>query len=79
MEDPASIKQHKKAGLTMSFMDNKELGEPIKKQEAFCRDAISQLDKQGGFGLLTEGFFSLAKTSVPWVVGRNQAPGARRA
>ncbi len=45
MEDPASIEQHKKAGLAMSFMDNKELGEPIKKQEAFCRDEISQLYK----------------------------------
>lgn len=45
MEDPASIEQHKKAGLAMSFMDNKELGELIKKQEAFCRDEISQLYK----------------------------------
>lgn len=45
MDDPASIEQHKKAGLTMSFMDNKELCELIKKQEAFCRDEISQLDK----------------------------------
>lgn len=43
MEDHASIEQHKKAGLTMSFMDNKELGELIKKLEAFCRDEISQL------------------------------------
>ena len=41
-EDPERIEQHKKAGLTMSFMDNKELGELIKKQEVFCRDEISQ-------------------------------------
>ena len=45
MEDPASIEQHKKAGLSMSFMDNKELGELIKKQEVFCRDEIAKLYK----------------------------------
>ena len=45
MEDPASVEQHKKAGLSMSFMDNKELGELIKKQEVFCRDEIAKLYK----------------------------------
>lgn len=45
MEDPANIEAHKKAGLSMSFMDNKELGDLIKQQETFCRDEVSQLYK----------------------------------
>ena len=45
MEDPQAIEQHKKAGLSMQFMDNKELGKLIKQQEVFCRDEVSQLYK----------------------------------
>lgn len=45
MEDPQVIEQHKKAGLSMQFMDNKELGKLIKQQEVFCRDEVSQLYK----------------------------------
>ena len=43
MSDPVSIEQHQKAGLSMQFMDNKELGELIKKQETFCRDEVTKL------------------------------------
>lgn len=43
MEDPAVIEQHKKAGLSMQFMDNKELAELISKQETFCRDEVTKL------------------------------------
>ena len=45
MNDPQTIEQHKKAGLSMQFMDNKELGKLIKQQEVFCRDEVSQLYK----------------------------------
>ena len=45
MNDPQTIEQHKKAGLSMQFMDNKELAKLIKQQEVFCRDEVSQLYK----------------------------------
>ena len=45
MQDPATIEAHKKAGLALSFKDNKELSELIKQQEVFCRDEVSQLYK----------------------------------
>lgn len=43
MQDPANIEAHKKAGLNMQFMDNKELGDLIKAQEKFCAEVISKL------------------------------------
>ena len=45
MSDPVTIEQHKKAGLSMQFMDNKELGALIKQQEVFCRDEVAKLYK----------------------------------
>lgn len=45
MQDPANIEAHKKAGLNLQFMDNKELGELIKAQEVFCSDVVSKLYK----------------------------------
>ncbi len=43
MSDPEVIEAHKKGGLTMSYMDDKQLGELIKAQDAFARDVISKL------------------------------------
>ncbi len=43
MEDPANVEAHKKAGLNMQFMDDKQLGELIGAQEVFCRDVVSKL------------------------------------
>lgn len=46
MNDPETIAQHKKAGLDIEFMDDKELGDLINKQEVFSRDEISQIYKK---------------------------------
>ena len=43
MSDPEVIEAHKKGGLTMVYMDDKQLGELIKAQDAFARDVISKL------------------------------------
>lgn len=43
MTDPACIEAHKKAGLSMDFMDNKQLADVISAQEMFCRYVISKL------------------------------------
>ncbi len=43
MTDPANIEAHQKAGLSMDFMDNKQLGELIKQQEVFARDTVAKL------------------------------------
>ena len=45
MNDPECVAAHKKAGLSMNFMDDKELGALIKQQEVFCRDEIAKLYK----------------------------------
>jgi tripartite-type tricarboxylate transporter receptor subunit TctC len=45
MSDPQAIEQHKKAGLSLHFMDNKELAELIKQQEKFAKEEVSQLYK----------------------------------
>ena len=45
MEDPACVEAHKKAGLSMDYMDNKKLAELIAAQEVFCRDVVSKLYK----------------------------------
>lgn len=45
MQDPANVEAHKKAGLNLQFMDNKELGELIKAQEVFCSEVVSKLYK----------------------------------
>lgn len=45
MSDPQTIEQHKKAGLSLHFMDNKELAELIKQQEKFAKEEVSQLYK----------------------------------
>ncbi len=46
MHYPDTIAQHKKAGLDIEFMDDKELGDLINKQEVFSRDEISQIYKK---------------------------------
>lgn len=46
MQDPKTIEQHNKAGLSITFMDDKELADLIKKQEAFSRDEVQQIYKR---------------------------------
>ena len=43
MTDEQTIRDHKNAGLTMDYLDNKQLGELISKQLEFCRDVVSKL------------------------------------
>ena len=45
MQDPATIEAHKKAGLSMDFKDDKQLGQLLKDQEVFAKDVISKLYK----------------------------------
>lgn len=45
MSDPQTIEQHEKAGLSLHFMDSKELAQLIKQQEKFAREEVSQLYK----------------------------------
>lgn len=43
MTDPEVIEAHKKAGLSMDFKDNKQLGELIKAQDKFAKEVINKL------------------------------------
>lgn len=43
LEDPANLAAHKKAGLSVDFMDNKQFAKLIADQEQFCRDVVSGL------------------------------------
>ena len=43
MTDEQTIRDHKNAGLTMDYLDNKQLGELISQQLEFCRDVVSKL------------------------------------
>ena len=43
MSDPDCIEAHKKAGLSLDFMDSKQLAKLIADQETFARDVISRL------------------------------------
>lgn len=45
MHDPELVEKHEKAGMSLEYMDNKELGELIKAQEVFCRDIVANLYK----------------------------------
>lgn len=43
MTDPEVIEAHKKAGLSMDFKDNKQLGDLIKAQDKFAKEVINKL------------------------------------
>lgn len=43
MTDPAVVEAHKKAGLSMDYKDNKELGDLIKAQDKFAKEVINKL------------------------------------
>lgn len=43
MHDPEVVTTHEKAGLSISYMSDKQLGDLIKAQEVFARDVISTL------------------------------------
>lgn len=43
MNDPEAIAQHKKAGLSLDYMDNNDLAKLIEEQQEFCRDVVSKL------------------------------------
>ncbi len=43
MTDPDTVAMHEKAGMTIDYKDNKQLGELLKEQEVFAKDVINKL------------------------------------
>lgn len=43
MTDPETIKDHQNAGLSLNYLDNKQLADLIQQQLEFCRDVVSKL------------------------------------
>lgn len=43
LSDPENVAAHKKAGLSVDFMDNKQFAKLIADQEKFCREIVTDL------------------------------------